>query len=104
VVDARATELLHVYIYDYCKKHNFHQAARSFAAEANISTDQQPPIDIATGFLADWWGVFWDVYHAKNKDAQATKEAGIHDEVSGRSTIKRRRMRTNFVLIRYTVP
>ncbi|ORX43708.1 hypothetical protein DM01DRAFT_1340671 [Hesseltinella vesiculosa] len=78
--DAKATELLHVYIYDYCKKHNFQQAARSFAMEANVSVEQQPPIDVATGFLADWWAVFWDIYHAKSKDAPATKDAGIHNE------------------------
>ncbi|KAI8332691.1 hypothetical protein BC941DRAFT_436347 [Chlamydoabsidia padenii] len=80
VVDTTETELLHIYIYDYCKKHNFNQAARFFAAEANVSADQRPPIDIATGFLADWWGVFLDVYHAQNKDITATKGAGVHDE------------------------
>ncbi|KAL0095994.1 hypothetical protein J3Q64DRAFT_1705687 [Phycomyces blakesleeanus] len=81
VVVDKATELLHLYIYDYCKKRNFAQAARVFSAEANVSTDHLPPVDVPTGFLADWWGVFWDVYHAKHKDAQASKEAGMHDEV-----------------------
>lgn len=79
--DVRATELLHLYIYDYCKKQKYHGAARAFSTEASVATDQAPPIDVSTGFLADWWGVFWDVYYAKSKDAQASKEATIHDEV-----------------------
>jgi hypothetical protein len=81
-LDGRATELLHLYIYDYCKKQKFVQAARAFSSEANVATEQAPPIDVSTGFLADWWGVFWDIYHAKSKDAQASKEATVQDEVT----------------------
>jgi hypothetical protein len=70
-----------LYIYDYCKKQKFTQAARAFSTEASVTTEQIPPIDVPTGFLADWWGVFWDIYNAKTKDAQASKEAAVQDEV-----------------------
>lgn len=83
-IEARATELLHLYIYDYCKKKKFHQAARFFSTEANVPTDQPPPFDVSTGFLADWWNVFWDIYYAKSKEAEASKEATVIDEVSRR--------------------
>ena len=74
-------ELLHMYIYDYCKKRNFPQAARAFAAEAHVQQDRMPPIDIPSGFLSDWWGVFWDVYNAKHNEAVASKEAQVLDQV-----------------------
>ncbi|KAI8996987.1 hypothetical protein BDB01DRAFT_830616 [Pilobolus umbonatus] len=78
--EATATELLHLYIYDYCKKQKYVQAAQAFSQESGVSSDQSPPIDVSTGFLADWWGVFWDLYYAKSKEAQASKDATIHDE------------------------
>lgn len=71
-----------MYIYDYCKKKKFHQAARAFSADANVPTDQPPPFDVSTGFLGDWWNVFWDIYYAKSKEADASKEATVIDEVS----------------------
>lgn len=82
--EAKATELLHLYIYDYCKKKKFVQAARAFSSEANVPTDQVPPFESSTGFLADWWSVFWDIYFAKSKEAEASKEANIMDEVNQR--------------------
>lgn len=58
------------------------QAARAFSSEANVPTDQAPPFESSTGFLADWWSVFWDIYFAKSKEAEASKEANVMDEVS----------------------
>ena len=73
--------MLHTYIYDYCKKRNFQQAARAFAAEAHVAQDRMPPIDIPSGFLSDWWSVFWDVYNAKHNEVVASKEAQVYDQV-----------------------
>lgn len=77
----RTPDALHLYIYDYCRKRNFQQSARAFAAEANIAQDQAVNVDIPAGFLSDWWGVFWDVYYAKNNDALASKDAQVYDQV-----------------------
>lgn len=85
--DLRATDFLHLYIYDYCKKRNFQQTARTFAAEAGLQADQVPPIDIPSGFLSDWWGVFWDVYNARHNDVNASKEAVAYDQVHRISTV-----------------
>lgn len=87
--EARATELLHTYIYDYCKKHNFGQAAKAFAQEAGVQVDQIPPIDIPSGFLGDWWSVFWDVYNAKHNETMASKDAAAYQHVSKKSGCER---------------
>lgn len=39
-------------------------------------------MDIPSGFLGDWWGVFWDVYNAKHNEVLASKEAQVYDNVS----------------------
>lgn len=83
--EARTTELLHTYIYDYCKKHNFGQAAKAFAQEAGVQVDQVPPIDIPSGFLGDWWSVFWDVYNAKHNETLASKDATTYQHVRNSS-------------------
>jgi hypothetical protein len=74
-------ETLHSYIYDYCIKRNFHNAAHAFANEANVNTDQKVQIDAPEGFLSEWWAVFWDLYNAKVRDPNASKEAFLYDEV-----------------------
>jgi hypothetical protein len=74
-------ETLHSYIYDYCIKHNFHNAAHAFANEANVNIDQKVQIDAPEGFLSEWWAVFWDLYNAKVRDPNASKEAFLYDEV-----------------------
>lgn len=43
--------MLHIYMWDYCQKRNFHKAAQAFISEAGISPDQHVPIDAPQGLL-----------------------------------------------------
>ncbi|PWN47456.1 hypothetical protein IE53DRAFT_321191, partial [Violaceomyces palustris] len=43
--------MLHIYIWDYCQKRNFHHAAQAFTSEAGVPPDQQVPIDAPQGLL-----------------------------------------------------
>jgi hypothetical protein len=74
-------DTLHSYIYDYCIKRNYLNAAHAFASEANVNIDQKVQIDAPEGFLSEWWAVFWDLYNAKLRDPNASKEAFLYDEV-----------------------
>ena len=58
-------KMLNVYIYDYCIKRNFKDAARAFFVEAKVPQDQQVPINARDGFLYEWWTVFWDIFSAR---------------------------------------
>ncbi|XP_056162155.1 transcriptional corepressor LEUNIG-like isoform X1 [Syzygium oleosum] len=55
---------LDIYVYDYFVKRNLHATARSFLAERKIST-HPVAVDVAGGFLFEWWSVFWDIYMAR---------------------------------------
>lgn len=74
-------ETLHSYIYDYCIKRNYMNAAHAFAADAQVNTEQKVQIDAPEGFLSEWWVIFWDFYNAKVRDPTASKEALLYDEV-----------------------
>ena len=43
--------MLHIYMWDYCQKRNFHKAAQAFISEAGLSPDQHVPIDAPQGLL-----------------------------------------------------
>lgn len=69
-------ELLNAYIYDYLLKHNMHDSARTFGAEAKVVPNVKKeddkdlpkpliPIDAPQGFLYEWWALFWDIYSAR---------------------------------------
>jgi hypothetical protein len=54
-----------MYLWDYCRKHNYQNTANSLAVEAGLQTDQPLPIDAPEGFLYEWWSVFWDIFYAR---------------------------------------
>ncbi|CAL5421865.1 unnamed protein product [Camellia sinensis] len=62
--DYESQKMLDVYIYDYLMKRNRHEVAAIFAREVNI-TISPLVIDSPTGFLSEWWSIFWDVYSAR---------------------------------------
>ncbi|KAK9674606.1 hypothetical protein K7432_017121, partial [Basidiobolus ranarum] len=73
-------KMLNIYIYDYCVKRNWTNAAQAFMNEAQVARDSQVPIDSPNGFLYEWWVVFWDIFSARtnktgSKDAQSFVEA-----------------------------
>lgn len=72
--------MLNLYILDYLTKHKHERTASSFRIEAGITTDRVP-IDATSGFLLEWWNVFWDVFSARYSQA-ATKEAYDYMQVS----------------------
>jgi len=57
--------MLNAHILQYLKKKRFHQAATAFANEAPLPDESQ--INSPTGFLWEWWSVFWDIYRARQK-------------------------------------
>ncbi|XP_061345223.1 transcriptional corepressor LEUNIG-like [Gastrolobium bilobum] len=62
-----AGEMLDAYIYDYLTKRQLHASAKAFQAEGNVSTDPVV-IDAPSGFLFEWWSVFWDIYIARTDE------------------------------------
>ncbi|KAK7388758.1 hypothetical protein VNO78_23585 [Psophocarpus tetragonolobus] len=59
-----ADKMLDLYIHDYLIKRQLHATARVFQAEGNVSMDPVV-IDAPSGFLFEWWSVFWDIYIAR---------------------------------------
>ncbi|RDX77930.1 Transcriptional corepressor LEUNIG, partial [Mucuna pruriens] len=59
-----ADKLLDLYIYDYLMKRQLHTSAKVFQAEGNVP---QATVDSPTGFLFEWWSVFWEMYIARAK-------------------------------------
>ncbi|KAK4265145.1 hypothetical protein QN277_026233 [Acacia crassicarpa] len=59
-----ADKMLDVYILDYLMKRKLHASARAFQLEGNVSADPVV-IDAPSGFLLEWWSVFWDIFIAK---------------------------------------
>ncbi|KAI7736235.1 hypothetical protein M8C21_022685 [Ambrosia artemisiifolia] len=59
---------LQVFMLDYIRKSGMNQTAEIFAREAGI-TDADCGLDVADGFLRDWWGVFWDHFTSKTHAA-----------------------------------
>ncbi|KAL2961971.1 hypothetical protein AAZX31_17G116300 [Glycine max] len=69
-----ADKMLDLYIHDYLTKRQLHATARIFQAEGNVSTDPIV-IDAPSGFLFEWWSVFWDIYIARaNQKLQDTAQ------------------------------
>ncbi|KAL1289458.1 hypothetical protein HN51_057582 [Arachis hypogaea] len=73
-----ADKMLDVYIYDYLMKRQLHASARAFQAEGNVSTDPVA-IDAPSGFLFEWWSVFWDIYIART-DQKHSEAAAIYSK------------------------
>jgi hypothetical protein len=67
---------LNIHIYRHLLERGFTKAAAALLQESKISPSMYSPV-IATSFLSDWWGVFWDVYSATN--AEGETEAGNKD-------------------------
>ncbi|XP_068464241.1 transcriptional corepressor LEUNIG-like isoform X2 [Phaseolus vulgaris] len=59
-----ADKMLDLYIHDYLMKRQLHASARVFQAEGNVSTGPVV-IEAPSGFLLEWWSVFWDIYIAR---------------------------------------
>ncbi|KAI9363371.1 hypothetical protein DFJ73DRAFT_509500 [Zopfochytrium polystomum] len=67
-----AEAVLNVYIYDYCVKRGFKDAAKAFAMESDLARFRQDYphiastlVDSAETFLMEWWSSFWDLYSSK---------------------------------------
>ncbi|XLS77477.1 hypothetical protein HN51_061702 [Arachis hypogaea] len=56
-----------------------HASARAFQAEENVSTDPVA-IDVPSGFLFEWWSVFWDIYIART-DKKYSEAAAIYSKI-----------------------
>eukprot|EP00252_Welwitschia_mirabilis_P019753 TRINITY_DN4665_c0_g1_i4.p1 TRINITY_DN4665_c0_g1~~TRINITY_DN4665_c0_g1_i4.p1 ORF type:complete len:252 (+),score=63.48 TRINITY_DN4665_c0_g1_i4:333-1088(+) len=76
-VNWEADKMLDVYIHDYMIKRNLHYTAKTFMAEAKVSTDPVA-IDAPGSFLYEWWSVFWDIFVARTN--------GNHSEVAAAYT------------------
>ncbi|KAG0236391.1 hypothetical protein BGW42_003549 [Actinomortierella wolfii] len=63
---------INLYIYDYCVKRNFQNAAAAFASEAQVPLDTKLIYDAPEGFLYEWFVVFWDCWTAAQNQAGAT--------------------------------
>lgn len=63
-----ATHMLDVHILDYLKKRNLHETASSFKQECKVS-EKPRAIDAPSGFLFEWWTIFWDIYIARTNPA-----------------------------------
>ncbi|DBA76344.1 TPA: hypothetical protein ACH3X1_010055 [Trebouxia sp. C0004] len=59
---------LDVHILDYLKKRNLHETASSFKQECKAS-EKPHAIDAPSGFLFEWWTIFWDIYIARTNPA-----------------------------------
>ncbi|KAK7292087.1 hypothetical protein RIF29_07771 [Crotalaria pallida] len=73
-----SSNLHYVYIYDYLKKRQFHASARAFQAEADIPTEPVA-IDAPSGFLFEWWSVFWDIFIART-DQKHSEAAAFYSK------------------------
>ncbi|KAK1378731.1 hypothetical protein POM88_025475 [Heracleum sosnowskyi] len=71
--DNDTQKMLMLYIHDHMKKNNMHDAAKVFAQEANL--ELKPVIDAPEGFLAEWWGVFWNIYFSIYSNLPGSEEA-----------------------------
>lgn len=60
--------MLDVHILDYLKKRNLHETASSFKQECKVS-EKPRAIDAPSGFLFEWWTIFWDIYIARTNPA-----------------------------------
>eukprot|EP00189_Rhodosorus_marinus_P007768 CAMPEP_0184754446 /NCGR_PEP_ID=MMETSP0315-20130426/44626_1 /TAXON_ID=101924 /ORGANISM="Rhodosorus marinus, Strain UTEX LB 2760" /LENGTH=592 /DNA_ID=CAMNT_0027233869 /DNA_START=124 /DNA_END=1903 /DNA_ORIENTATION=- len=91
-------EILSSYIYDYLTKRGFEKTASTLKNEVESTTPsdrtekcrlQPPTVDMPSGFLFEWFGMFWDVFSSRyesamtDKDAQAGKAEGVvpHDQI-----------------------
>ncbi|KAG9439215.1 hypothetical protein H6P81_019380 [Aristolochia fimbriata] len=64
--DWDANALLDLYIHDYMKRHNLHEAAATFKAEAGLPS-HAVALASPEGFLHDWWSIFYDVFLASEE-------------------------------------
>uniref|UniRef100_A0A7N0U6P9 Transcriptional corepressor LEUNIG n=1 Tax=Kalanchoe fedtschenkoi TaxID=63787 RepID=A0A7N0U6P9_KALFE len=69
-----ADKMLDVYIYDYLMKRRFHNSAKAFQQEGEVSTDPVA-IDAPGGFLFEWWSVFWDIFIARSNEKHSEAAA-----------------------------
>ncbi|XP_065010323.1 transcriptional corepressor LEUNIG-like isoform X1 [Musa acuminata AAA Group] len=69
-----ADKMLDVYIYDYLMKRDLQATAKSFQAEAKVSSDPVA-IDAPGGFLFEWWSVFWDIFIARTNEKHSDAAA-----------------------------
>ncbi|KAK9824419.1 hypothetical protein WJX72_010138 [[Myrmecia] bisecta] len=58
-------QMLDVYILDYLKKRGLHASVSAFTKEVNIP-NRALAIDAPSGFLFEWWSVFWDIFMARS--------------------------------------
>lgn len=61
------------------QKRGYEQSAAVFQAEAQIK-EPNMPVDVPSGFLHEWWSVFWDIFSARFSNA-TNKEAFNYLEV-----------------------
>ncbi|KAK7347449.1 hypothetical protein VNO80_21979 [Phaseolus coccineus] len=76
---------LDLYIYDYLMKRQLHATARVFQAEGNVSTGPVV-IEAPSGFLLEWWSVFWDIYiaRANQKHTEAAASYSKNQQIKAR--------------------
>jgi len=79
LIDAKAGAgmMLEVYILDYLRKKKLHAAAAAFQTEAEVP-DTPPGVDAPTGFLCEWWSVFWEIFNAKANPSMASDAANAY--------------------------
>ncbi|KAL9683631.1 hypothetical protein QQ045_015456 [Rhodiola kirilowii] len=59
---------------DYLLKRKFHNSAKAFQQEGEVSTDPVA-IDAPGGFLSEWWSVFWDIFIARSNQKHSKTAA-----------------------------
>ncbi|CAI9100253.1 OLC1v1037212C2 [Oldenlandia corymbosa var. corymbosa] len=69
-------KMLDLYIQDYLVKKKYKNSAKAFQSEAQLPTNSTA-IDAPGSFLFEWWSVFWDVFIARYKGAEADHEASM---------------------------
>eukprot|EP00033_Pygsuia_biforma_P005527 GCRY01006103.1.p1 GENE.GCRY01006103.1~~GCRY01006103.1.p1 ORF type:complete len:756 (-),score=75.48 GCRY01006103.1:440-2707(-) len=78
-----ADKMLNAYIYDYLHKNGCVSSAEHLKQEllqnGYAENDLKVPVDAPTGFLREWWHVFWDIFTARTKQhvkgVRASQEA-----------------------------
>ena len=81
-------------------KRNFSESAAVFLQEASVPTDATP-IDTSTGFLFEWWSIFWDVFSAR-ASKQSTREASLY--VERQQLRQQNRVPSQFASVTHTTP
>eukprot|EP00276_Gloeochaete_wittrockiana_P001520 CAMPEP_0184671942 /NCGR_PEP_ID=MMETSP0308-20130426/85803_1 /TAXON_ID=38269 /ORGANISM="Gloeochaete witrockiana, Strain SAG 46.84" /LENGTH=1318 /DNA_ID=CAMNT_0027119169 /DNA_START=75 /DNA_END=4028 /DNA_ORIENTATION=- len=71
-----ANHMLMMYISDFLSKRNLTKTAATFLQEANlnpaVAASENLPAGAPSGFLFEWWTVFWDIYVSQHKGQHRT--------------------------------